>query len=509
MGMIVALSLIAFLLLVALALLSRSHLGARTRLAVLDRLEADLSAARSDLAQSRKEREEKEVHLARVQERLAEQDRSFQEERRRSEESSQGLRGQVAELAADLGTERQKLTHASVELATLRSERDAARDQLLRYQEGEKERGERLRAEIENLSNRIFDEKTGKFKEIGTVAIADLVGPVRENLEKLQKALVESEKNDAVRERSLKDALERVVQVNDRLGAQAEGLAKALKGDNKMVGDFGEDLLERILEFSGLRKGTHFVEQGVDLDLKDDGGRHLKPDVVIFLPENRCLVVDSKMSLRSWADAQTDDDALRTVALEAFKRSVRAHVANLASKPYTESLSVAGKVTVDFKFLFIPIEAAFQTSLQLDRQLYRDAFAQRVILVSPTTLLAVLTTIRHTWQQFEIGQNAKAISDRAGLLLDKLLDFTGSMERIGEQLDKARGAFDEARSRLSQGNGNLVGQAKKLLALGVKSDKTLPRSLDALAVDEDDFDATALGERKGDVHVDQASRENA
>jgi len=231
--------------------------------------------------------------------------------------------------------------------------------------------------------------------------------------------------------------------------------------------------------------------------------------VVIFLPENRCLVVDSKMSLRSWADAQTDDDALRTVALEAFKRSVRAHVANLASKPYTESLSAAGKVTVDFKFLFIPIEAAFQTSLQLDRQLYRDAFAQRVILVSPTTLLAVLTTIRHTWQQFEIGQNAKAISDRAGLLLDKLLDFTGSMERIGEQLDKARGAFDEARSRLSQGNGNLVGQAKKLLALGVKSDKTLPRSLDALAVDEDDFDATALGERKGDVHVDQASRENA
>jgi len=335
----------------------------------------------------------------------------------------------------------------------LEAERDFATAELERHRRGEQERNALARAEIENLSNRIFEEKTGKFKEMGTAAIAELVAPVRENLERLQKSLAESETNDALRERSLREALERVATLNVRLGDQAEGLTRALKGDNKQVGDFGEMLLEQLLEASGLRKGLHFIVQGEDLGLKDESGRHLKPDVVILLPENRCLVVDSKMSLRSWADAQTEDDVLRALALDAFKRSVRAHVSDLASKPYTEALTASGKVTVDFKFLFIPVEPAFHACLRQDPDLYRFAFSQKIILVSSTTLLAVLTTIRYTWEQFGIGQNAKAIAERANLLLDKLLDFMGAMEHVGEQLDRARGAFEEARSRLSEGTG--------------------------------------------------------
>ncbi|MBK8803264.1 MAG: DNA recombination protein RmuC [Fibrobacteres bacterium] len=370
-----------------------------------------------------------------------------------------------------------EIRQLSMSLARAEAERDGARSELDRHLKGAEERNALVRAEIENLSNRIFEEKSGKFKEIGTAAIAELVGPVRENLEKLQKALQEAEKSDAVRERSLQEALERVSRINARLGTQADGLAKALKGDNRLVGEFGEVLLEQLLEFSGLRRGVHFVDQGEGLSLKGPTGQHLKPDVVILLPENRCLVVDAKMSLASWSDAQTDIDLDRAAALEAFRRSVRAHMDNLSSKDYTAALDASGRQSVDFTFLFVPVEAAFQACLGLDRNLYRDAFQKRIILTSPTTLLAMLTTVTHTWRQFELGRNAEQISERARLMLAKLTDFLGSMEQIGDHLDRAQSAFGEARKRLVEGNGNLVGQATKLVELGVKRDKSMPRSL--------------------------------
>jgi DNA recombination protein RmuC len=396
------------------------------------------------------------------------------------------LSGRIRSLEGRLEEARQKTSTLESELAGADAERDGAIRELERYREDEEQRIVRVRAEIENLSNRIFEEKTGKFKEIGTSAIAELVAPVRENLDKLQKALAESETKDAVREQSLREALERVGRINAKLGDQADGLAKALKGDNKTVGDFGEEILERLLEFSGLKRGANFVVQGEELGLRSEAGRRLMPDVVIFLPGNRCLVVDSKMSLKSWADAQADDEAARSAALDDFRRSTRAHVDDLAGKPYAEAVQAQGMVSVDFKFLFIPVESAFHTALQLDRGLYQYAFDRKIILVSPTTLLAVLTTVSHTWEQFEIGRNASEIRDRASLLLDKLLDFMGSMEKVGDQLDKARGSFEEARSRLSEGRGNLVGQARKLQALGVKSDKSLPRALDAATGDEEE-----------------------
>ena len=227
------------------------------------------------------------------------------------------------------------------------------------------------------------------------------------------------------------------------------------------------------------------MEQGEALDLKSETGRHLMPDVVLFLPEDRCLVVDAKTSLKSWMDAQTDDERIRAAALDDFRRSVRAHVDDLASKPYVESLAAQGRATVDFKFLFVPVEAAFHACLQADPTLYQYAFDRKVVLTSPTTLLAVLVTVRHTWRQFEIGRNAEAIRDRASLLLDKLHDFLGSMERIGEQLAKAQDAYDTACKRLSTGNGNLVRQATILKELKVSSSKPLPRSFENVLPEED------------------------
>lgn len=416
-----------------------------------------------------------EGERARLAAKAEDAERRMQDERRRADE-----------LTSRLESERQKLSQAQVEVATLRAGRDAARDELERYRTGEAERNALVRSEIAGLSERIFEEKSGKFKEIGTAAIEGLVGPVRENLEKLQKTLAETETRDAVREQSLREALERVVSVNAQLGNQADQLARALSSDNKLVGDFGEEILERLLEHSGLKRDVNWVEQGVDLELRGEDGGRLLPDVVVFLPENRCLVVDSKMSLKSWAQAQTDDPVARSAALDAFKRSVRAHVDNLAAKSYAQALQATGRGAIDFKFLFIPVESAFHACLQQDRDLYRYAFDKRIILVSPTTLLAVLTTVHHTWKQSEIGRNAEAIRDRAGKLLDKLADFLGSMEKVGEGLGRAQDAFDLARKRLATGNGNLVSQARKLKELKVDSGKSIPASLEELAGEDDE-----------------------
>ncbi len=531
----IILTILSLILLVACVVLVAKLLRANGKLSLFEKLEADKLSAEAQLEIVRKQLGETETTIARLQERADEKELTSQADRVRwdadrekfGQEKTdlanllQAERTKSADLAVEMAslksaldatltktseqakviaeqrqlitdkietidTERQKSSNLAVEIATLKSERDTAQDQLQRYIQDEKSRSELVRAEIENLSNKIFDEKSGKFKEIGTTAIADLVTPVRENLEKLQKALTESETKDAVREQSLREALERVGQINAQLGEQADSLAKALRSDNKLVGDFGEEILERILEFSGLQNGVHFVEQGIDLALKDEGGRHLKPDIVIFLPENRCLVVDSKTSLKSWVDAQAEDQAIRNLALEAFVRSIRTHVDGLAAKPYTESLNAVGKMTVDFKFMFIPIEGAFHTCLQLDRGLYQYAFDRKVILVSPTTLLAVLTTVNHTWKQFEIGKNAEAIRSRAGHLLSKLNDFCAVMLKVGDGLTKAQESYDGALKKLSTGNGNLVRQAQMLQELKVDSSKPIPAGLLAITSDGDD-----------------------
>jgi len=406
-----------------------------------------------------------DLEVARLQVRNAELDRTKEQDQ--ATISSQ--KNEISSLRAER-TEQEKL------VVKAESERTMIQQELTRYREDETKRNASTRIEIEALSNRIFDEKTTKFTELGKTTITDIVAPVKTELERLKKSLEESEKNDAVREANLKSALSRVVELNTQLGSQAEGLAKALKGDNKMVGDFGEDLLERILEFSGLRKGEHFVEQGEGLKLKSEDGSHLKPDVLILLPEKRCLVVDSKMSLLAWANAQSLEEPNKAANLDAFRMSVRAHINNLASKSYTESLKQADLVSIDFKFLFIPIEAAFHACLQLDPDLYKFAFDKRIILTSPTTLLATLTTVNHTWRQYDIGRNAQDISDRAGKLLDKLNDFLASMEDVGKHLDKAKEAYGTAYTRLVGGSGNLVGQAEKLKELGVKTKKQLPKT---------------------------------
>jgi len=334
------------------------------------------------------------------------------------------------------------------------------RDEPLRYQA--------QRKEWENLSQHIVDVRSQQMQEQQKMSLSQVIEPLQKELERLQHHVNESTRLESMREERILQSLHKVVELNHHLGHQADSLAKALKGDNKIVGDYGETLLERLLEYTGLRKDEHYILQGIGLGLQSEQGGALKPDVLILLPEKRCIVVDAKMSLQAWSDAQNAEDSLRTEALERLKRSTRNHILDLASKPYVESLDKIQLQGLDTKFLFIPIEAAFHTLLQIDSDLYRFAFSKGIILVSPTTLLASLTTVQHTWKQYDIGRNAQEISQRASLLLDKLHDFMSSMEDIGKYLHKAEESYLMARKRLSEGQGNLLSQAEKLQDLGAK-----------------------------------------
>lgn len=466
--LLITISILCLGLLAALLWLARTFLGTKAKAEIGAILERDLEQARQELENLRQNLQQSKTEAARLQERL---------------HGFETISAQVEHKETELAELRREVAQRDKDVVQTRAECDAARHQLERYRAEEGQRVAGVRAEIEILSQKIFEEKTGRFKDLGISALGELVKPMRENLEFLRKSLEETEKNGAVRTQQVLSAMEHITQLNAKLGSQAEGLAKALKGDNKLVGDFGEVLLERLLEFSGLQRGQHFIEQGEGLGLKTPEGGNLKPDVLILLPENRCLVVDSKMSLASWSEAQIDDETLRTRALQALRDSVRAHVKNLASKPYTEALNSKSMITVDFKFLFVPIEAVFHTCLAQDADLYQYAFAQKVILVSPTTLLAVLTTVAHTWKQFEIGRNAQAISERAALMIDKFADFANSLEDVGKHLGKAQSSYEETCKRLTHGRSNLASQAKKLVDLGAKGSKELPKFIQAAEED--------------------------
>ncbi len=486
---LISLALVALSLLVLTVLLGVALLRSRSKVALVDQQAKELTSLRDELKAAQTRVSAADGEKIRLQERLDGVEKAAATAAQQAKESLDALKVLADDLTRRLEAEQTISRTLTIKVATAAAEVEGAKEELRRYKETEAQRNVSLKAEIENLTQKIFDEKTGKFKELGTAAIAELVKPIGENLAKLQKALVDSETADQVREQRLVSSLENLNKLNTQLGVQAEGLAKALQGNNKTMGDFGEVLLERLLEFSGLTKDVHYIEQGEDLKLRSEDGGHLKPDLLILLPENRCLVVDSKMSLKSWVAAQTDEEVARLAALTDFRSSIRKHVTNLASKPYTEAVQKSGRITVDFKLLFVPIEAAFHASLENDRALYQDAFNQRVILVSPTTLLAVLSTVELTWKQFDLSRNARLISDRASLLLDKLMDFLGSMDKIGDQLERTQKVYEEAKGRLISGKGSLVIQATKLQKLGVKSDKALPADFAALVSDSDEADS--------------------
>ncbi|MDY0189700.1 MAG: DNA recombination protein RmuC [Desulfuromonas sp.] len=329
-----------------------------------------------------------------------------------------------------------------------------------------------LSNQFKTLAQEIFEEKGRIFSAKNGEHLHQVLEPFRDQLQDFKKKVDDIYVND-VRERgSLKVELENLRQINVQMNREAMNLTRALKGDKKAQGNWGELVLERVLEQSGLRAGVEYEAQGA---FRDADKKLLKPDVIIHLPENKDVVVDSKVSLVAYERYCNEEDSqLQAQALSDHVAAVRQHITELSAKDYT---GLQGVRSLDFVLLFMPIEASFMAAFQADDNLFNHAFERRIVVVTPTTLLATLRTIENIWRYERQNQNTQAIAERAGAVYDKLRGFVDDMEKLGVQLATVDNTYQGAMAKLTQGRGNLISQANHFVELGVKVRKPLSKSV--------------------------------
>ena len=327
---------------------------------------------------------------------------------------------------------------------------------------------ERFKDEFENLANKILEEKSQKFTEQNKEKLGQLLKPLGEKMEAFKKKVEESHKEDIRGRSALGQHLKQLQELNEQMSEEAQNLTKALKGDTKAQGSWGEVILERILERSGLKKDR---EYDVQVSRRDDEHRLKQPDAVVYLPEEKYLVIDSKVSLKAYERfASADEQDEQEQALNEHLNSIRSHVRGLSEKNYQHLFE---EKSPDFVLMFIPIESAFGAAFETDPSLYNYAFERNIVIVSPSTLLATLATINNVWKREYQNQNAQKIADRGGKLYDKFVLFVESLEDIGMRIRQSQESYETAINRLKTGRGNLVGQADKLRKLGASNSKRL------------------------------------
>jgi len=380
-------------------------------------------------------------------------------------------------LSEELGQLKVELREQQV---TLDKERRSASEKLELL---EKNR-DALKQEFENLANRIFDQKSERFSQQSKTSLDSLLNPFRDQLQDFRKRVEDVYTTETRDRQALRSEIKSLQELNRQITEEAANLTRALKGDKKIQGNWGELILERVLERSGLRKGVEYETQG---SYRDEDNQLLRPDVIVHLPDQRNLVIDSKVSLvayQQWVTADQEEE--RAAALKQHVEAVRNHIRSLSEKDYSQ---LNGLHSPDFVLLFMPIEPAFVAAFQQDENLFAEAFERKIIVVTPTTLLATLRTIENIWRYERQSQNARRIADRAGAVYDKLRVFVEAMEKLGSQLHTAQGTYDNAMNTLTRGRGNLISQANRFVELGVRVKKELPKSIvDQAEVDSEDAD---------------------
>ncbi|PLX80989.1 MAG: DNA recombination protein RmuC [Desulfuromonas sp.] len=374
----------------------------------------------------------------------------------------------ASEFSAQLEELRQRLETVNEENAaiksTLVSERKNSEEKLslLRKMEGE------LQTRFENLANQIFEAKSKTFADQSRTNLDTILKPFKEKISEFENKVTEVYTTEGKERHSLIKEVQRLQQLNQQISEDADNLTRALKGDTKTQGTWGEIVLERILEESGLRKGIEYDAQG---GFRDADGKLLKPDVIVHLPEQKEIVIDSKVSLVAYERyVRAEEEAEREQALKEHLLSINAHLKNLESKKYDE---LPGVKSLDFVLMFIPIESAFMLAIEKDNEIFRKAFDQNIMIVSPSTLLVTLRTIENIWRYEHQNKNALKIAEQAGNLYDKFAGFVEDLEKIGTQLETTRKSYDAAHNKLTSGRGNLVSRAQGLIELGVKSRKQI------------------------------------
>ncbi|HCH3859957.1 TPA: DNA recombination protein RmuC [Vibrio parahaemolyticus] len=334
----------------------------------------------------------------------------------------------------------------------------------------------RLKQQFEHLANQLFEEKTAKVDLQNRQSLEGLLSPLKEQLEGFKKQVNDSFSQEAKERHTLVHELKNLQRLNEQMTREAVNLTQALKGDNKQQGNWGEVVLARVLAESGLREGHEYETQ---VNLQSEAGKRYQPDVIVYLPQNKQVVVDSKMALVAYEryfNAETD--AERDRALSAHLTALRAHIKGLSMKDYHK---LKGIQSLDYVLMFIPVEPAFQVAIQADPSLIKDAMEQNIILVSPTTLLVALRTIDNLWRNERQNENAKLIAQRATKLYDKLRLFIDDMEGLGGALDRANQTYQGAMNKLATGRGNVIRQAESFRQLGVEIKRPISSDLAQLA----------------------------
>lgn len=408
-------------------------------------------------------RAETQADLARLQERVS----GLSQSQLAKDEELQSLR-----LA--LSDARERLASLTREL---QSEREQSGEKLALLQDA---RGQ-LTQQFQVLAQEILEEKSKRFSEQNQSALGQLLEPLKSRLQEFQGKVETAYVSESKDRSALAEQVKQLMGLNQQLNQRASDLTRALTSQNKSQGNWGELVLERVLEASGLRKGQEYEVQ--ESHTRDDGTR-AQPDVVIHLPEGKHLIIDAKMSLNAYLDyANSDDETVRDASVKRHLDSVRTHIKGLSEKNYQE---LYGLKSLDFVLMFIPVEPAFMLATSHDAELWQDAWRRNVLLVSPSTLLFVVRTVAHLWRQEQQTRNAKDIAQRGAELYDKFVGFVEGLELVGTRLNQAQKAFEDTHKKLSSGRGSLVRQAEMLRDLGVKPTKRLGEGLIDSALENQD-----------------------
>ncbi|MGQ4275550.1 DNA recombination protein RmuC [Pseudidiomarina sp. E22-M8] len=437
------------------ALVVGGLLGWASQRPKLARLRQEM-AHQTTVAQQREQQLEHDAE--RTEQRNQQQLQQTQLRHEQLEQQLQQAQQQRSQLQADLAASQSKLE------STLKHAEE--KQKLLEASE------ERMKKEFERLAQQIFEQKSERLQQHSKTTLETTLAPFKQQLEAFKKQ-VESQYTEELKQRaSLTQQITSLQDLNKQMATEAEALTKALKGDTKTQGNWGEVVLERILNQSGLREGNEYETQSHH---RDEDGKSFKPDVVVHLPNDKDVVIDSKVSLVAYERYfNSDEDHAREAALNEHVNSLRAHIKGLGKKNYQQLESVR---TLDYVLMFIPIEPAFLLAVDRDPELIRLALDNNIMLVSPTNLLVALRTVNNIWQYEYQNRNAQQIATDAGKLYDKFVGFIEDMQKIGNSLESARRNYDGAMNKLSTGRGNLIGRVEKFKDMGVQTSKKLDNKL--------------------------------
>jgi len=387
-------------------------------------------------------------------------------------ERLQSCQSENQKLALELSSERQTREDIAISLAKQGADFENLQEKLKTQKAELEDLQKKFSTEFQVIAQKILTENSSVFTSLNQKNINDILVPLKEKIDKFEKKVEDTYQKGLVEQTQLLGAIENLHKLNIQISQEANNLTRALKSDSKKMGNWGEMILDRILEQSGLEKGKEYFTQYTD---RSEEGTILRPDVVIRLPEKKHIIIDSKVSLIAYDRfVNSSEDTEKDRWQKAHVESVREHIKGLSEKSYADAVTLDSP---DFVLLFMPLESAFSLAIQHDPELFNFAWQRRIVIVSPTTLLATLKTVESIWKHEKQTQNAMEIARQGGSLYDKFVNFIADLEKIGGQINSLQNTYQDAHKKLTSGKGNLVRQAEMMKKLGIKTEKSMADKL--------------------------------